>query len=161
ESQILGSEILDREPAVLLATESMERVPSATADRALRDALKLLPHERWRAKRDSFAAFGAVAFSPDGRYVASASSDGNACVFQANEGVKVFCLTLPSPAVAGFGALAFSPDSRYLATGSGDGITRVLETASGKEVSRLTQNGVVEAVAYSPDGQYVASVDSQ
>ena len=161
ESELLGSELLDREPAALLAAESMERLPSAAADRAIRDSIKLLPRELWRVKRGAFAAFGTLVFSPDGRYVATASSDENACVFEAGSGAKVFCLTLPDSVVAGFDSLAFSPDSRYLVTGDSDGAVRVLETATGKEVWHLKQKGVVVAVAYSPDGKYVASVDSQ
>ena len=44
-----------------------------------------------------------------------------------------------------------------MATGSSDNTARVMEAATGKEVARLAHQGPVTAVAFSPDGKWVAT----
>jgi WD40 repeat protein len=44
-----------------------------------------------------------------------------------------------------------------VATGSGDGSARVFEAATGREVSRLDHDGLVAAVAFSPESTRVAT----
>jgi WD40 repeat protein len=56
--------------------------------------------------------------------------------------------------------VAFSRDGRYPAVaGGGDKTVRVFTTVGGKEVSRLQvgDRDAVVAVAFSPDGHYVAA----
>src|SRR5262249_40856346 len=53
--------------------------------------------------------------------------------------------------------VAYSPDGALIATASNDRSVRVLETATGKEVrSWLGLGGVMQAVAFSPDGKWLA-----
>ncbi len=177
ESELLGSEGTNLEPAALLAAESMERLPMPENDRAIRVATRLLPHWLWSVKLG--APIATVAFSPNGRYVAAGNDYGAAYVLEALSPHKVSRLTagevpaapgglglavqsapripLSHPSGAGVNAVAFSPDGRYVATGSNDGTARVFEAVSGKEVSRLTEQGEVSSVAFSPDGRYVAT----
>jgi hypothetical protein len=107
----------------------------------------------------SIAEFGAtmkcIAFSPDGRLVAG-SSDTTARVFEALGGRAVLKLKLQGTAYG----VAFSQDGRYLAVaGGGDKTVRVFTIVGGKEVSRLEvgDRDAVVAVAFSPDGHYVAA----
>lgn len=95
-----------------------------------------------------------VAFSPDGRYVASVSGH-TARVFQASSGKEVSRLTFESGVAAI--VVAFSRDGHYVAAGSSGGTVRVFEAANGREVSRLAFSDDVNAVAFSPDGRYVAA----
>ena len=96
----------------------------------------------------------AVAFSPDGRWVAMGSDDQTARVFEARTGKEVSHLAQQGTVRA----VAFSPDGRWVATGSDDQTARVFEASTGKEVSRLTQRDKVRAVAFSPDGRWVPVV---
>jgi WD40 repeat protein len=101
-----------------------------------------------------FGEVNAVAFSPDGRYLASAGDDQVAYVHEVLSGKRVASMTHEGGYV---GAVIFSPDGSYLATASGDRTARVWKVTSGEEVVRLTHNGIVKAVAFSPDGRYLAT----
>ncbi len=99
-----------------------------------------------------------VAFSPDGRWVASGSGSteggsGKAQVWEAATGREVARMDVEHSVRA----LAFSPDGRWLASGSADNTVRVWEAATGEEVARMAHEDEVGLVAFSPDGQWLAS----
>ncbi len=99
-----------------------------------------------------------VAFSPDGRLLATASSE-SIQVWDSQTGQKVRELG------TGRHAAVFSPDGRRLAGLSHQGAT-VWDLASGKEMFHLTHPslhwlmGFVHTLAYSPDGEWLATTDS-
>jgi len=142
----------DLEPATLLAIEAFQRAPVEVAERVLRELtrrtakpLSLLTHQD---------AVSAVAFSPDGRSVATGSFDNTARVFEAATGKELARLTHQDAV----NAVAFSPpDGRLVATGSDDHTARIFVAATGKELARLSHKGAVNAVAFSPDGRFVAT----
>jgi WD40 repeat protein len=96
----------------------------------------------------------AIAFSPDGRLVASAS--GQVIVFwEVDTGDPAGSLTWPAHAVE---CLAFSPDGRTLASGGNDGTVRLWDLMTGKSPVRLEGHPrEVYAVAFSPDGALLAT----
>jgi WD40 repeat protein len=95
----------------------------------------------------------AVAFSPNGRHMATGSWDGIAHVFDSKTGKELARLHH----AGAVNAITFSPDSRYLATGSEDGTARMFDAKTGKELARLVHKKAVSAIAFSPDGRYVAT----
>jgi ketosteroid isomerase-like protein len=107
------------ERSVLLAVESMQRLPSLEADQALRNGLSLLPRSVAQLRHNANVL--AVAFSPDGRWLATGSYDGLARVWEVTTGQEVARLVHEDVVWA----LAFSPDGQWLATGSEDGTARV------------------------------------
>lgn len=78
----------------------------------------------------------ALAYSPDGTRLATASVDGTARIWDAATGATLAVLEGHRKPIA---CLAFSPDGRSLATGSEDGTARVWNTATGAaRSSRVT-----------------------
>jgi WD40 repeat protein/serine/threonine protein kinase len=96
-----------------------------------------------------------VAFSPDGRRLASASWDQTVKVWDAASGQEL--LTLKGH-TNGVESVAFSPDGKRLASASDDGVLEVWDGATGEGILTFKghTNGV-NAVAFSPDGKRLAS----
>jgi WD40 repeat protein len=137
--------------SVILAAESMQRYPSAEADQVLRSGLALLPHLAARLEHEGNVI--AVAFSSDGKYLATASQGGTARVWDVTSHEEVVSIK-HGKAV---NAIVFSPNGEYLATASDDNTARVCETTSGREVARMEHEDWVNTVSFSPDGKYLAT----
>jgi WD40 repeat protein len=101
-----------------------------------------------------------VAFSSDGRMLATASRDNTARLWDPATGKRLRTLTGHDGGVLG---VAFSPDGRLLATASLDNTARLWDPATGKQLRTLTGHAdTVRGVAFSPDGRLLAtaSLDS-
>jgi WD40 repeat protein len=68
----------------------------------------------------------AVAFSPDGRILVMAQSDGSAILWDMSQARKAGTVRAPGKSIL---AAAFSGDGRLLATGGGDGMLRLWDLA--------------------------------
>jgi WD40 repeat protein/serine/threonine protein kinase len=96
-----------------------------------------------------------VAWSPDGRFLASGSWDNTVRVWDAADGRLLRTL---EGHTSGVTSVAWSPDGRYLASGSLDRTVRVWEAGTGRLLRTLTGHTYhVNSVAWSPDGRYLAS----
>jgi len=96
----------------------------------------------------------AVAFSPDGKFVASGSRDNTVCLWDVESGAAVRTLTGHTGRVS---SVAFSPDKKLLASGSRDNTARLWEVATGTAVRTLTgPKGGVTSVAFAPGGRALA-----
>ncbi len=114
---------------------------------------------RWGSVRlRQGAAVGALAFSPDGKTVASAGYDGEVYLWHTDNGEARSRLLGHSGAVH---ALAFSPDGKRLASAGDDRAVRVWDADTGKVLRRLEGHTLgVLAVAFAPDGKSLASAGS-
>src|SRR6266849_7384932 len=97
----------------------------------------------------------AVAWSPDGKRLASASADGTVQVWDASSGHSLVIYPGHTDVV---NSVAWSPDGKRLASASADKTVRVWDASSGQTLLIYTgHTDVVSSVAWSPDGKRLAS----
>jgi len=96
----------------------------------------------------------AVAFSPDGKRLASGAADASVRIWDAATGTSLLVLTGHKDAIEG---LAFSPDGKWLATGSDDLTLKIWDTATGELLRDLSDyTTLVDSASFSPDGTRLA-----
>jgi WD40 repeat protein/uncharacterized caspase-like protein len=97
----------------------------------------------------------AVAISPDGKLILSASSDKTLILwdYETGNALRVFSGHLDA-----VDAVAFSPDGITAASGSADSTIKIWDLETGKEIRTLKgHTDKVVAIAFSPDGQTILS----
>jgi WD40 repeat protein len=109
------------------------------------EQVRIVAHHAGKASR--------VAFSPDGRWLASAGADGIILLTSlATAAQRV--LSGHSGAVA---EIAFSPDGTLLASGGDDGVVRLWQVDGDEERVLGRHPGRVFVLAFAPDGRHLAS----
>ncbi|WP_173083036.1 Hsp70 family protein [Phytohabitans rumicis] len=117
-----------------------------------------------RVASDDPAAIRYVAFSPDGRTMATDGGQGATLLWDVGtrqrlgvlQGFRPGGVPMTDPGAA----LAFSPDGKTLAVGGADGTVVLWTVANRRKVAEFTgaHNNRVAALAFSPDGRTLASL---
>lgn len=134
-------------------------LPDATSAKSLpAGAVLRLGEQRFQAG----ALVSALAFSADGKLLASGAIDGSIRIFDAATGLQRLRLPGSGPDRLQVSCLAFAPDGRTLFASDG-AVIRLWDVASGKERLRLKRwltrkrLDALRFFALSPDGKQVAT----
>jgi WD40 repeat protein len=125
------------------AAPAVDLGQAAEADFRAPESVRVLAHPR---------AVNMVAFSPDGRLLATACDDNSARVWEVASGRERRRLPHDNKVYG----VAFSPDGRLLATAGWDDSARLWDTTSWQERDRITGDTTWD-VAFSSDGRLLAT----
>jgi WD40 repeat protein len=158
---------IDPERSILLAlhsisiTNSLDHQVLPEAENALHQAV--VASRLQMTLSDHTAPINTVAYSPDGKRLATASVDGSVRIWDTTTGGSLFHLLGHSGAING---MAYSPDGKRLATASSDNTAKLWDAATGQLLltvqghlrnHALGDTGSVFSVAFSPDGKQLAT----
>jgi WD40 repeat protein len=99
----------------------------------------------------------AIAFSPDGKRLATAGSEGMIYLWDADTGQRT---GEESPISGSLQAVAVRADGKFVAVAGAQGVIHIFDVVAGKVARSLTGNaGNVTALAWTDDGKTIATVD--
>ena len=136
-------------------------------------SLPVAPPDIWKCLhtlKGHTAAVNAIAISPDGKTIVSASDDGSVCEWDIKTGKKLYSFIGQAGAVL---SVAISPDNEMFASGCVDrkisswhlgtkkylGIFNYSSSAYYSD-SPISHNGFVSSIAFSPDNRIIASAST-
>jgi WD40 repeat protein len=141
---VLCADLSPDQTTVAIGTTARMLKIYSTSDGALQQSIK--KHTDWVT---------AIAYSPDGKYLASADRAGNVYVWEAKAVREVFNLQGHK---AGITALSFRPDSKLLASASEDGTIKLWDMTSGLPFKSISAHpsGVLD-VHFANDGRLISA----
>ncbi|NEO52894.1 MAG: PQQ-binding-like beta-propeller repeat protein [Okeania sp. SIO3B5] len=130
-------------------------LPQNAVDGVIRKGLTQLPDHLHTFNHQGWVR--AVAFSCDGKTIATGSNDYTARLWDTDTGKELAILNHPKEV----NVVAFSCDGKTIATGSHE-TAHLWDANTGKELATLkhkapSHNALVNAVVFSPDGQTIAT----
>lgn len=117
---------------------------------------------KFEGKKISFGARPGLAFSPDAKLLVASGMRNRTRLWDVDSGRELHQLIRddamsPKPGLEGSGTMVFSPDGTLLATDAGSGLAAdVWDVRNGEEKFYLPHDDHVHALAFSPDGKFLA-----
>ena len=112
-------------------------------------------------RREAFS--GAVRYSPDGKILAIGDADRRVRLLRADTATEMQAFSVSGNSTAGISSLDFSPNGRFLAVGTvfTDPHITIWDVEANTRVGTLEGHvGFIGGLAFSPDGQYLASASA-
>jgi WD40 repeat protein/DNA-binding XRE family transcriptional regulator len=128
-----------------LAAANMDGVPKVWELSTQRDVLVLLADDTTPAK--------AIAYSPDGRLVATGGDAGYIWIWDAEDGMQKFTLSLGGV----IHSLSFNPEGTLIAAASDDGNVKVWEAATGQLKYSLPRQSGLYDINFLKDGRFATA----
>jgi WD40 repeat protein/Tfp pilus assembly protein PilF len=161
----LSREIGDRanESRAIGALNSLYRLPPVPAPGPA--AVQLAPRPgdlqvQLMAQSGHGLAISAIAFSPNGQFVLTASDEPAAILWSVDEGKEIRKFEVhenDAPLGNAVISVAFLPDGNSIVTGSSDKTVRIWDVHTGREIRRLTDSMAIGSLSVSPDGGLIAT----
>ncbi|MBP5976887.1 ribosome assembly protein 4, partial [Brasilonema sp. CT11] len=160
-----SEQTLDALTEAIKAGEKLKKADWAKADTRMRtvatlqQAVYIHPNENKLIERYTLeghsSSVNSVAFSPDGKTLASGSSDNSIKLWDVATGKQLKTLEGHSSSVK---SVAFSADGKTLASGSSDNSIKLWDVTTGKQLKTINgHSSSVNSVAFSADGKTLAS----
>lgn len=111
----------------------------------------------WEVQQ-TFRGGGQLAFSPNGRYLASGQQNNTVAVWDLVQGTKVATFAALTDTNSGITGIVFTPDSQQLVGVTINGEVLVWQVADGTLLHHWLEDGIipVPVIAFSPDGRHLA-----
>ena len=97
-------------------------------------------------------AVTSVAFSPDGKFIASGSLDWSTKIWDAGSGKELRTYTSTN-----IFSVAFSPDGRMLASAGSDTVVHVYDITNNTKIGSIHGDNMVQGLVFNPDGSILAT----
>ena len=148
---------VDPERSILLALQAEATAHTTEAEnvlhRSIRSSRVLLTI---RPNKTSYGSVMSVAYSPDGKNIATANYEGSAQIWDATTGELL--LTLFSGHANVISSIVYSPDGKRVATASSDKTVKIWDAVNGSEILSLTgHEKSINNVKFSLDGKHLVS----
>jgi len=145
----------DPERSILLALQAVSAAQTLEAENALH---RSVPASRVRLVLPHDSEVWGVAVSPDGKWIATASQDKHARIWDAVTGQLLLTLKGHTDMV---NDIVFSPDGKRVATASYDRTAKVWDSSTGDELLTLFgHTDAVHHIAFSPDATRLATTSN-
>ena len=142
--------------ARLLALEALNRPYTPEAEYALRQA----SNQNTAILRGHTGWVNSASFSPDGKYIVSASEDLTVRIWDVNTGLQVGVPLVGHTSIVT--SASFSPDGRYIVSTSFDKTVRIWDAQTGQQIGMplVGHTYWITSASFSPDGRYIVSTSS-
>jgi len=146
---------INQEQSILLARMAVEEKDTVEAEMAFRQSI-VDYYPSTVLKGTEADSPSALAYSPDGRFLAAGMFNGQIRVWDTS--TRDLVSVMGKPGSDRVWSIDFSPDGRKLAAGGEDETVRLWDISTGSAALTMPQDaGPVYGVSYSPDGRFVAS----
>jgi RNA polymerase sigma factor (sigma-70 family) len=142
----------DGKQLALACSDARVRLWDVESERVTRE-LKMPPSRQPADRGESY--FEGLAWSRDGRFLVASLQSGGIRLWEATSGKEIWH-------GARRGIVAFSTDGQTIVSGSWDKRLTWQDAATGRErfVREVKQGDAIRSIAFSPDGQYLATSQS-